>query len=675
MSSDAAHRPSTFVAEALEPRRFFDAGLLDVQFNPVGGGAAVTNFRNANENGRAVLPMADGRVIVVGEYEGTERTALTDWGGFALVRHNADGSYDPSFGPGGSVRVRGPAGQVPQVTDAVLQPDGKILVLASFHTQAPFAFGTMLARFNESGTLDTTFGTGGIVQTTRVIVHDDGGGLAVLPSGKILLAGTLFDATAGNQLGLARLNVNGTFDTSFANQGLATATTGAGSFSVTALLPTSDGGAIIVARGGSQFEQAALAKLTAAGAPASGFGTAGVSIFDNAFTEAVNGTLAADGGIVLVGSGPGNTFRVSKFSATTGQRVNSFGAAADGTADGKIDIAFNGQAEATSVVLQSDTKLVVGGWRQRSGSRAMALTRLNADGSIDGTWGEFGRTATNVSAHAFDEIFDVAIGADGSIYAGGSSADNLGGRSMAAARFWRAEAPSAMMGPRRISRAGAIGYTFTVVYRDDAQVNAESLNNPDIEITGPNGAFYRTRLLGSVAEVGGAVRYANYNLAAPGGTFGAEDNGIYTVRLRSNQIGDTEGNLTMGRVLGTITVNIPVPLVPQQQFSGTRIRSNVAEAEEGLSQREEELVSLGGRESPGLRCATPRGVAQRGPGDSFVIARRQLCRPGNPRSPGARRRSGRACPSARRTPPRRRVACRLRRRNRTARSPARRAGL
>ena len=87
-------RPSACIAEALEPRRLFDAGLLDVQFNPVGGGAAVTNFRNANENGRAVLPMSDGRVVVVGEYRGTGLSSISDWGGFALVRHNADGSYD-----------------------------------------------------------------------------------------------------------------------------------------------------------------------------------------------------------------------------------------------------------------------------------------------------------------------------------------------------------------------------------------------------------------------------------------------------------------------------------------------------------------------------------------------------------------------------------------------------
>jgi hypothetical protein len=224
----------------------------------------------------------------------------------------------------------------------------------------------------------------------------------------------------------------------------------------------------------------------------------------------------------------------------------------------------------------------------------MALTRLNADGSIDGTWGEFGRTATNVSQPGWDEIFDVAIGADGSTYAGGSSAVALGGGEdrMAVARFWRAEAPSAMMGPRRITKPGALGYTFTVVYRDDTQVNAESLNNPDIEITGPNGAFYRTRLIGSVPELGGAQRYANYNLAAPGGTFGPEDNGVYTVRLRSNQVGDTEGNLTFGRTLGTITVNIPVQFAPQQ-FAASTITASDPACADGESEEDEWLDNVG----------------------------------------------------------------------------------
>jgi len=263
-------RSLSVTSEPLEPRRFFDAGLLDVQFNPIGGGAAVTNFRNANENGRAVLPMADGRVVVVGEYRGTGPSAVNDWGGFALVRHNADGSYDPSFGPGGSARVRGPAGLLPEVTDALMQPDGKILVLASFFTQSNFTPGTMLARFNESGTLDTTFGTGGIVQTTRVILQDDEGGLALLPNGKILVAGSLFDTTATNKLGLMRFNANGTFDTGFGTQGLATALPATGYFAVRTLLPMSDGSAVIVARGGQLTDKAVLVKLTAAGAPAPG---------------------------------------------------------------------------------------------------------------------------------------------------------------------------------------------------------------------------------------------------------------------------------------------------------------------------------------------------------------------------------------------------------------------
>jgi hypothetical protein len=115
------------------------------------------------------------------------------------------------------------------------------------------------------------------------------------------------------------------------------------------------------------------------------------------------------------------------------------------------------------------------------------------------------------------------------------------------------------MGPRRVSRAGVAGYTFSLVYRDDGQVNPALFNNTDIEITGgPTGATYRARFLAAVPLLGGAQYIVNYHWTAPGGSFGAEDNGVYTVKLRSNQIGDTEGNLTMGRTLGTIRVAIPI---------------------------------------------------------------------------------------------------------------------
>jgi hypothetical protein len=89
--------------DPLEPRRFFDAGLLDNQFNTTG--AAVTDFRNVFEQGRAVLPMADGRVVVVGGYSLPANTS-NDWDGFVLIRHNADGTFDPTFGAGGAVVVK-----------------------------------------------------------------------------------------------------------------------------------------------------------------------------------------------------------------------------------------------------------------------------------------------------------------------------------------------------------------------------------------------------------------------------------------------------------------------------------------------------------------------------------------------------------------------------------------
>src|SRR5688500_16783749 len=90
----SVRRASAISVEPLEPRRFFDAGLLDAQFN--GNGAAVTDFKNVREQARAVLPLADGRVIVVGGYQPSPNVAA-DWAGYVIVRHDGDGTYDASF--------------------------------------------------------------------------------------------------------------------------------------------------------------------------------------------------------------------------------------------------------------------------------------------------------------------------------------------------------------------------------------------------------------------------------------------------------------------------------------------------------------------------------------------------------------------------------------------------
>jgi len=118
---------------------------------------------------------------------------------------------DPSFGDGGRVS----AGVTGEGRALALQADGKILVVGRRD----------LARFNPDGTLDSTFGTGGVVSTAfNGVSGEEARDLAVQPDGRILVVG--FTRAAANTTNydfvVARYNSNGTLDTSFGDGGKTT---------------------------------------------------------------------------------------------------------------------------------------------------------------------------------------------------------------------------------------------------------------------------------------------------------------------------------------------------------------------------------------------------------------------------------------------------------------------
>lgn len=566
----------------LEPRRLFDAGFLDTQFNQTG--TAITDFRGVRESAQAVLPMADGRVVVVGGYRVGDNVA-NDWDGFALLRHNADGTFDTTFGAGGAVRARGPSGLDITVSDAVLQPDGKIVVLGSGSRRTPSGStpsGLVLARFNADGSFDTSFGTGGVLETNRIETLDGTGGLTLLPTGQVLVGGVVRSQEDGQQytqIATARFTANGTFDEAYGTLGVATLERQAGNFTVVSLLWSSTSATTVVAQGRG-LDVALIGKFLANGTPVEAFGDDGQFLLDDAPSIPIDAALSLEGDVILVGGSPDSAFRIAKL--TDGDTLDlAFGA--DGDNNGYIDVPFSGPAFASSVVVQSDGKIVVAGRRTRTDTNPddnrFALTRLNADGSVDGTWGDFGKTAVHMGANTYDEAYDVAVGADGGIYAVGASVplngNSFGPSRMAVARFWRTEAPQAFTGPRTVTKPGATGINFSVVYRDDGLVNQATLNNADIQILAPDGVLtYKARFLGAIPQLGGGVWIANYRLAAPGGSFDAADNGVYRIKLRSNQVADTEGNFAVGRTLGTIIVNIAgASPVMAGAFSSTRVRA------------------------------------------------------------------------------------------------------
>ena len=184
--------------------------------------------------------------------------------------HAAAGSLDPTFGRNG-VTVT-PLANTEQTFNSMLLLNGdKILV---------FEGGTTLLQYTSNGALDTTFGNGGVAVLSTPISSS----LAVQPNGQIVIGRFVFSASGGFELGVERLNANGSLDTNFGSGGVAVVSlgtrdpSGAGS----AVLIETNGdivvGTQLVPTGRREPTQTALARFTSTGALDISFGTQGLSI-------------------------------------------------------------------------------------------------------------------------------------------------------------------------------------------------------------------------------------------------------------------------------------------------------------------------------------------------------------------------------------------------------------
>jgi uncharacterized delta-60 repeat protein len=189
--------------------RFNPDGSLDQTFGT--NGSVQTTFGDSATEGNEVLLQADGKIIVVGFTGAGSYSSLNN---FALVRFNSDGSLDQSFGAGGKVKsARGVA------TSAVLQADGRILVSGTYDTGSSRGF--MLARYNSNGTLDGTFGNAGVTKTAIGSGEAFSFGIGLLSDGRIVLGG--YSATTqDHDFTVACYNANGTLDQTFGTGGIAT---------------------------------------------------------------------------------------------------------------------------------------------------------------------------------------------------------------------------------------------------------------------------------------------------------------------------------------------------------------------------------------------------------------------------------------------------------------------
>ncbi len=402
-------------------------GDLDLSFGS--GGIVVTSITNAPYSAvpRSMKVQPDGKIVVSGEII-EEYPDGGSYVSFFLARYHPNGTLDTSFGTNGKVIApipQGPSGYVG--TDIALQPDGKIVAVGFGIVENSLGFA--VHRYNANGTLDASFGAGGIVLTPFEIRDVTASSVAIQADGKIVVVGR--NASTSGFI-VVRYTPNGSLDTSFGTGGKVFTNFNIGG-GASAVMLQPDGK--IVAAGAANIQNPgffisgfALARYNTDGSLDSGFGAGGKVI------HAVPGTISGGSGISDVALQPDGKIVATGWSepGTAIVRYN---------ANGSIDTSFaqNGifTTEAnfnvsSGIALQSNGKIVAFG-SAGNNSRAFAVARLNPNGTPDTSFGTNGRVITPINSNS--GAADGAVQSDGKILAFGWTNSPNGGSDIAIVRY------------------------------------------------------------------------------------------------------------------------------------------------------------------------------------------------------------------------------------------------
>lgn len=355
---------------------------------------------------------ADGKIVLAGT---RFSTTGGDWD-FAVLRYNADGTPDTSFGSEG--RVFTPIGPRDDYGRAVaIQPDGKIVVAGYNWTGSKYNF--TVVRYHPNGTLDTSFNGTGKVSTPVGPGADAGRDVAIQTDGKIVVAG--YAVIGGNEdFAVVRYNADGTLDSTFDGDGKATSPVGTGQdFGYSIALQT-DGGILVAgtSHNGTNFDFAAM-RFNPAGSLDTSFGSGGKVSFGMGSGNDVAYAMALqnDGGILLAGYGSNGLN--ADFALARLKSDGSFDPTFNGT--GKVMTAIGvGNDYAFGLAVQPDGKIVVAGSAHTAdvSNYDFAVARYNGNGSLDSTFPGGGKFITATGA-GNDEGQAVALQSDGGIVVAG----------------------------------------------------------------------------------------------------------------------------------------------------------------------------------------------------------------------------------------------------------------
>ncbi len=350
-------------------------GRIDASFVPAPG---------TNDAVNVVIPQPDGKVIVAGRF-----TQANNVGRNRIARFNFNGSLDTTFDPG--------TGADAEITAAVLQPDGRIVVAGRFTSFNGFMH-NRVCRLNANGSVDQSFGLGAGINNSALA-------LALQRDGRILVGGQFSQVDLTLRFNLARLNTNGSVDLTF--------DPGNGPNGDVNAIVIQPNGAIIIGGtfiGYNGFARGGIARVLANGMLDPSFDS-GVGTGGNVFALALqhNGQIVFGGRFVQY-AGINRTFIARVFS------------------NGSLDPGFNPIPDdwVQSLAVEPDDRIVVGGFFTAiNGVGRSRIARLNTTGSVDTTF-DPGLGCLGSLTNDATQVRSIALQPFGRVLAGGifTSYDN-----------------------------------------------------------------------------------------------------------------------------------------------------------------------------------------------------------------------------------------------------------
>jgi len=320
---------------------FAQPGSLDTSFNPGTG---------ANADVSAIAVQGDGKIIIGGyftNYNGTTRNYI--------ARLNADGSLDTGFDLG--------SGSNGIILSTAIQSDGKIIIGGQFTSYNGTAI-KRIARLNADGSLDTGFNPGsGTDKSVRTTL--------IQPDGKIVIGGQFNSCNGMSRNHIARLNIDGSLDTSF--------TPGTGANSDINTLALQSDGKIIIGGFFTKYNSNNvnfIARLNTDGSSDTAFN------LGTGANSGINAISVQPDGKIIIGGG------FTSYNGTGRKHIARL------NADGSLDMTFDPGSgsgsglglggEVLTTLLQPDGKITIGGtFKDYNGTARNYIARLKTDGSLD----------------------------------------------------------------------------------------------------------------------------------------------------------------------------------------------------------------------------------------------------------------------------------------------------